>query len=468
MVTAREANKIAAANTTTRFILPPPPQLAQEMTATLWTALRFSCDTFIKKFTYLSLDTNCHAACERRVAFASFRRLGIRVRINWAPWFTSTRPSATTTLPPRLCSHRGLRGRRLLRACKLKPRDPFPRQRAEAVTNPFRNEGEGRLRASWRVLLQFAASFVGQALLTTVALVVFALVVGVESADAFTRLTTLPAFVVVSGVVSLAVTVLTVWLAGRFLDRRPFFSGFGLRLDRAWWLDFGFGLVLGAFLMTMIFLVELSTGWVTVTGTFEAVSGGSFFPAILAPVAFFSCVGFYEELSSRGYQLTNIAEGLNFPGVGARGAVLLAWVLSSSIFGVLHLLNPNASVASTLNIAFAGIMLGTGYVLTGQLAIPVGLHMTWNFFQGNVFGFPVSGIDTIGATFVETEQGGPTLFTGGVFGPEAGLLGVGAMVVGIGAISLYVRLRFGEASIQTSIAEPPVDKAGASYDNESR
>jgi uncharacterized protein len=326
------------------------------------------------------------------------------------------------------------------------------------VTNPFRNEGEGRPRAFWRVLLQFAASFAGQALLVTVALAVFALVAGVEDEGEFTLLSGSPAFVTASGVVSLAVTTLTVWLAGRFLDRRHF-SDFGLRLNRAWWLDFGFGLLLGAFLMTGVFLVEFSAGWVTVAGTFEAMSGGGFFPAILAPVVFFLCVGFYEELSSRGYQLTNIAEGLNFPGVGARGAVLLAWVLSSAVFGVLHLANPNASAVSTLNIAFAGLLLGAGYVLTGQLAIPIGLHITWNFFQGNVFGFPVSGIGTIGATFVETKQGGPDLFTGGVFGPEAGLLGVGAMIVGIGAISLYVRLRYGAVRLQTSIAEPPTDKA---------
>jgi membrane protease YdiL (CAAX protease family) len=335
------------------------------------------------------------------------------------------------------------------------------------VTNPFRNEREGRPRAFWRVLLQFAASFAGQSLLVTFALAAFALVGGVESAGAFAGLTTLPAFVMARGVIALLVTVSTVWLAGRFMDRRPF-SDFGLRLNRAWWLDFGFGLLLGAFLMTGVFLVEFWAGWVTVAGTFEAVRGESFFPAILAPVVFFLCLGFYEELSSRGYQLTNIAEGLNFPWVGARGAVLLAWVLSSAVFGVLHLANPNASAVSTLNIAFAGFLLGAGYVLTGQLAIPVGLHVTWNFFQGNVFGFPVSGIETIGATFVETEQGGPDLFTGGVFGPEAGLLGVGAMVVGIGAISLYVRLRYGAVGLQTSIAEPPTGKAKAPATDEPR
>src|SRR3712207_4878831 len=140
----------------------------------------------------------------------------------------------------------------------------------------------------------------------TGALLVFAPVGGVEGTSDFAGLAAVPAFVVVSGAASLTVTVSSVWLAGRFFDRRPF-SGFGLRLNRAWWLDFGFGLLLGALLMAGVFFVELRAGWVTVTGAFETTGGRAFFPAILAPLVFFACVGFYEELSSRGYQLTNIA-----------------------------------------------------------------------------------------------------------------------------------------------------------------
>jgi membrane protease YdiL (CAAX protease family) len=247
-----------------------------------------------------------------------------------------------------------------------------------------------------------------------------------------------------------------VWIAGRFFDRRPL-SGFGLRIDGEWWLDLGFGLFLGALLMSGVFLFELAAGWVTVTGAFEATSRGApFFPTILVPLVLFVWVGFYEELVSRGYQIRNIAEGLNLPGVGPRGAVVLAWVLSSSLFGLLHLANPNASVVSSFNITFAGLLLGIGYVLTGRLAIPIGLHMTWNFFQGNVFGFPVSGLRPVGATFLSVEQDGPSLFTGGIFGPEAGLLGLIATVVGSLLILLWVRVRSGKAALQTSLAEPPI------------
>jgi hypothetical protein len=174
------------------------------------------------------------------------------------------------------------------------------------------------------------------------------------------------------------------------------------------------------------------------------------------PLVLFLCVGISEEMLSRGYQITNLAEGLNFPGLGGpKVAVLLAWVISSSLFGLGHLGNPNATVVSTLNIALAGLLLGIGYVLTGRLAIPIGLHITWNFFQGNVFGFPVSGLEPVGATVLSIEQGGPLLFTGGVFGPEAGLIGIAAVLAGSLLTALWVRARFGKAAIETSIAEPP-------------
>ncbi len=86
---------------------------------------------------------------------------------------------------------------------------------------------------------------------------------------------------------------------------------------------------------------------------------------------------------------------------------MLAWFASSIALGVLHVFNPNASLISTLYLVLAGLFLGLGLVMTGSLAIPIGLHITWNFFQGNVFGFPVSGNDYPGATIFSIEQGGP-------------------------------------------------------------
>jgi membrane protease YdiL (CAAX protease family) len=246
--------------------------------------------------------------------------------------------------------------------------------------------------------------------------------------------------------------VLTVWLAGRFLDRRPF-SEFGFHLGAGWWLDLLFGMALGALLMSAIFLFELGMGWVEIVGALETFgTDGPFALSVLLPVLMFLCVGFSEETVFRGYQLKNAAEGLAYPAIGPSGAVLLAWVLSSVFFGALHANNPNATLVSTLNIVLAGLMLGSGYVFSGELAIPIGLHVTWNFFQGAVYGFPVSGFGPFGATFLATRQTGPDLWTGGTFGPEAGLLAPGAILVGISLIAFWIRLRTGTVSLHSPIA----------------
>lgn len=320
----------------------------------------------------------------------------------------------------------------------------------------FFDEESGRLGAPWRLLLQYLTYTVAISLFVN--LLAAALLVARPGSSGGLDTSVLagsPLLPLVGGVAGLGGAVLSVWLAGRFLDRRPF-AEFGFHLSGGWWLDLLFGMALGALLMTAIFVVELGLGWVTVTGALEsAVPGVSFWLAVLVPTALFLCVGLYEELVSRGYQLRNAAEGLNFPGIGPRGAVLLAWVLSSAIFGYLHANNPSATPLSTFNVALAGLMLGFGYVLTGELAIPIGLHVAWNFFQGAVFGFPVSGLSVAGATVLSTDQGGPALWTGGPFGPEGGLLAPGAMAVGILLTALWVRLRRGRIAVHSPIAQGP-------------
>lgn len=262
----------------------------------------------------------------------------------------------------------------------------------------------------------------------------------------------------------LALTI-SIWLAGRWLDRRRF-TDFGLKINRQWWLDFSFGLGLGAGLMAGIFLIELALGWITIEGFFFTGNPESaFLPSLLPPLLLFLAVGFYEELFSRGYQLTNLAEGLSGKLLGQKGGILLAALLSSAVFGVLHASNPNASFFSTFNIAVAGIFLAAGYLLTGQLAIPIGLHITWNFFQGNVFGFPVSGAHFSSTSFIAIQQGGPRLWTGGAFGPEAGLLGLGAMLLGILLTLFYVQNSRGKLGLHLPIGSPPARADSGSEDS---
>ena len=241
-------------------------------------------------------------------------------------------------------------------------------------------------------------------------------------------------------------------LAARFLDRRPV-SDLGLQFTSCWWRDFGYGLFLGAFLMLLIFLVELTLGWVTVEELLSTNRSVPFALAIFWPLIQFLAVGIYEELVSRGYHFKNIAEGLSFSPVGRKKAILLAWLISSAVFGLLHAGNPNATVVSTLNLFLAGLFLGLPFLLTDQLAMPIGIHITWNFFQGNVFGFPVSGTSNNETTFIAVQQGGPDLWTGGAFGPEAGLLGLAAIVVGSLLIVWWVKRTRGAVGFELAVAE---------------
>lgn len=247
--------------------------------------------------------------------------------------------------------------------------------------------------------------------------------------------------------------LVSVWITGRFIDRRRF-ADFGFRLGPAWWADLGFGLALGALLTAGIFLIERAAGWVTVVGFFRTRMEGASFPTeMLLVLVTFVSVGISEELWNRGYLIKNLAEGLNVKPLGPKGGIVLAALITAVAFGLLHMTNPHASVISTVALMIAGLLYATAYVLTGELAIPIGYHITWNLFESSVFGFSVSGLD-LGTTFIALHQGGPDLWTGGPFGPEAGLLGIGARLVGILLIVGWVWLRRGRVRLHEGLATP--------------
>lgn len=307
----------------------------------------------------------------------------------------------------------------------------------DGVVSLFWNRQEKRLRAGWRMglfttLIQILTSLflVGPSLLISA----IGLISGAGSLESAITggqnlLLRNPALatLITTGAI-LAGILLATWFMGPWIDRRKI-SDFGFTFSRDWWLNFAFGFGLGALLMGLIFLVGWTTGNFRVTGFFVSFSDGYFLPGLLIALLVFICGGIYEEVLFRGYYLVNLAEGLHNERVGAPWAIMVAFLITSAIFGVAHLSNPNATWISTLNITVAGIFLGLGMVLTGSLAIPIGLHIAWNFFQGNFFGFPVSGIDMF-STVIATESVGRDWITGGNFGPEAGILGLGAMLLG--------------------------------------
>lgn len=312
---------------------------------------------------------------------------------------------------------------------------------------PFWNRVEGRLRAGWRVLIHLVCYLYAPPLLNWA--------IGQPISLALARM--LPELAPVSdrltlfGLRLVAVLVST-WLVVRFIDRRPW-SEIGLQFDRPWWLDLLFGLFLGALLMSFIFAVEYYAGWVRVRDSFVVDSDATpFVTALIGPLVVSLVISIIEELLARGYQLRNMAEGLNMPRIGPTRAIVASWIISSLLFGLLHVFNPNATWLSTLYLMLTGVFFGLGYVLTGRLGLPIGLHFAWNFFQGNIFGFPVSGNIFGGATVILIEQGGPPLWTGGAFGPEAGLLGIAAILLGCLLTLMWVQTQYERVTFYLPLA----------------
>jgi membrane protease YdiL (CAAX protease family) len=245
--------------------------------------------------------------------------------------------------------------------------------------------------------------------------------------------------------------VITTLVCSRLLDRRQRVDF--IVLDRRWWADWLFGVVLGGTLMGAIFCLEAGLGWARITAQPRLAHPEA--PLLLC-LAFTLvkalCVGTYEEFVSRGYQLRNLAEALHRGrSSSAHSALLGALVLSSALFALLHVSTENTSVLSLTGLLFDGLLLGSAYLLTGQLGLCIGLHSGWNFFQGAIFGFPVSG-DLEPGSLVQLEQAGPTWLTGGAYGPEGGLVGVLAAIVGVAAIAAWARASRGSGSLRTGIA----------------
>ena len=233
-----------------------------------------------------------------------------------------------------------------------------------------------------------------------------------------------------SEIAQVAVVTLSVFLARRLLDRRSFVSlGLLVNMDAA--RDLGTGLGITFLVMVFIYLTQWALGWLHLDGLawqFErplTIAINS-----LLYLGIFLLVGWSEELMSRGYHLQTIASGTN---------LLWGVFLSSAIFGALHLGNPHATSIGAIGIFFAGLFLAYAFVRTGQLWMSIGLHIGWNFFEGVVFGFPVSGLTVFHLARVTVS--GPELWTGGAFGPEAGIIVLPAIAVGFCFIHLCTRSR---------------------------
>jgi membrane protease YdiL (CAAX protease family) len=195
--------------------------------------------------------------------------------------------------------------------------------------------------------------------------------------------------VVGSGAMALAFIIAAV-----VFDRRQI-SDLGFQRDWPWLADFVFGCLLGLGLTTGMLAINVAAGWTTITGILTGDAGQSVSLYVIFFFIFYLCVGVREEVLFRDYLLTNIAEGVRgFESLNESSASWVAVLVTVLFFSLWHWGDPLTGLIT------AGLF-GITYLTTDSLAIPIGLHTTWNLAILAFYGLPTV---RTGGKLVETAS----------------------------------------------------------------
>ncbi len=219
------------------------------------------------------------------------------------------------------------------------------------------------------------------------------------------------------------ISVLSVWVFRTWIDRKSFIS-LGLAFSKNG-AHAGTGFFLGVLLVCGGSLLLSVTGHLEWTGT--VFNGNDLFIGL----GMMAIVAFYEELVFRGYVLNNLMDSM-----GKWPALLI----SSFLFAFLHNANPGFSWLPALNIFIAGILLGLNYIYTKNCWFGILLHFSWNFFQGPILGYEVSGVHL--QSLFQHDVKGSDWLTGGAFGLEGSIIVAVIYLLAIGALVWVYEKKF--------------------------
>ncbi len=288
------------------------------------------------------------------------------------------------------------------------------------------------VRAGWRILLYTAAA-------VTLAFVVIGFYSAARhpapGADA------IPEYLLLTAALMLAAFCML-----RFVDRRPF-PVLGFPFHARVWVEIGQGLLQGGIVVLLLFLTEWGTGLASVDQGARSSWGSLRFLGYY--LILFTAAAAFEEVAARGYVFQALIQGIGKPA---------AVCATSFLFGLGHAANPHVGALAVVNTVFAGAWLSVAYLKTRALWLPISLHMAWNLMLGYVFGFPVSGVLLPEAAWRTTAQG-PVWLTGGDYGPEAGALATGLLLLATVYIWRSGHIRPGEHAVALWHADVPMGQS---------
>lgn len=272
-------------------------------------------------------------------------------------------------------------------------------------------KNESKILPVWAAIILFFVSFV---LITSILNIVTYFAFGKVSVID-TDAPSLLRYVIGEGCMFLGVIVPATILL--YFERRPF-SDLGLTLH-GHIKDIFYGT------LTAILLYLVGFGLSLALDVVQIADWQIDWNSLSASWLFYLLVALTEEIMMRGYVLGRLLH--------TRMNKFLALFISSVLFALLHIFNPNIAFLPMLNLVLAGMLLGATYLYTRNLWFPIALHLFWNWIQGPVLGYQVSGNNfTTSILTLRLPEG--NLINGGEFGFEGSLICTALMVIAIGGI----------------------------------
>lgn len=230
---------------------------------------------------------------------------------------------------------------------------------------------------------------------------------------------------------SFAFISLLVFFRVKVIEKRSF-SSIGFNKNN-WLKKYSLGFLIGLAMMSIIVLILFPFGYITVEKNPIQPVGISAIASVLVILFGWIIQGATEEIVTRGWLLNVLSTKYN-KGVGL--------LISSTLFGLMHLTNPNVNYIAVINIILVGLFYGLYVIKTNDLWAVCGMHSAWNFAQGNIFGFKVSGLDVSVGSLIDLNLVGSDFVTGGIFGPEAGITATFILLASIGILLFIDKKRY--------------------------
>jgi len=284
------------------------------------------------------------------------------------------------------------------------------------------------IRFGWKIVCVLVTFLILTALLTTVFSLVYSIYSVVSSGISDSAVITNnflnnKILITIVSIIQDLCMIFSVVLFWKLFDKKPL-SDMGLSSIKQGASDLLLGLIFGAVSITIVFFVFLLTGQITVTGNFRTPN---ITWTVLLDLVLMIFVGFGEEMFSRGYCMT----------VMNHCSDIVVFIVPNAIFALMHILNDDVGILPLFNIFLIGLLFSFMFKIRGNIWMPIGYHITWNYFQGSVFGLPVSGNKSAGLYTSKLVE--YNILNGGGFGPEGGLVVTAIIILSIALFAVYAK-----------------------------